>query len=174
MSRRLRVAAAVLEKGGFATATFAFLAPFFDADPGVARSAVFGVEAFLAPLALVLVPRSDLLTYFVAFSIPGMAAILGLLLPRRLTWPASIARLTCALVCFASLGTFYFSSPRPYLLFGYYAAEAAFLVAAVAGAYRFVAAVRLRGGYDETAEPGDPGPAWSASQELMRRHRDSR
>jgi len=49
VSRRLRVAAAVLEKGGFAAGIFAFLAPFFDADPGVARSAVFGVEAFLLP-----------------------------------------------------------------------------------------------------------------------------
>jgi len=168
----------VLEKGGFAAGIFAFLAPFFDADPGVARSAVFGVEAFLAPLALVMVPRmappSEALTYFVAFSLPGMAAILALLLPRRLTWPASIARLACALVCFVSLGTFYFSNPRPYLLFGYYAAEVAFLVAAVAGTYRFIAALRLRGGYDETQEPEDPGPAWSASQELMRRYRDSR
>jgi hypothetical protein len=101
-----------------------------------------------------------------------MAAIAGLLLPRRLTWPASMARLACALAGFGGLATFYFSTPRPHLLIGYYAAEAAFLVAAVAAAYRFVAALRLRGRYDETREPGDPGPAWSASQELLRRFRD--
>lgn len=102
-----------------------------------------------------------------------MAAIVGLLLPRRLTWPASIARLVCALAGFASLGTFYFSNPRPYVLIGYYAAETAFLGAAVAAAYRLIAALRLRASYEETHEPEDPGPALSASQELMRRHRDS-
>jgi hypothetical protein len=58
MRFRLRTAAAWLEKGGFVTATFAFLAPFFYADPGFVRSSVFGVAAFLAPFALVLMPRS--------------------------------------------------------------------------------------------------------------------
>jgi hypothetical protein len=173
VSLRLR-AAAFLEKAGFATATFAFLAPFFTAGYGfIGRSAVFGFQAFLVSLALVLVPRSDGLIYFVAFSIPGMAAIGGLLLPRRLTWPASTARLVCALAGFLSLGTIYFSNPRPDLLVGYYAAEAGFLCASVASTYRLVAALRLRGSYAETHEPEDPGPAWSASQELMRRHRDN-
>jgi hypothetical protein len=176
MNFRLRAVAAFLEKGGFITATFAFLAPFFTLDPAVSRATVFGVEACLVPFALVLVPRSEGwegLMYFVAFSIPGMAAIGGLLLPRRLTWPASIARLACAIAGFAGLGTFYFSNPRPDILFGYFAAEAAFLGAAVAATYRFIAALRLRGDYDETHEPEDPGPALSASQELMRKHRDS-
>jgi len=166
VGHRLRVAA-VLERGGFGTATLAFLAPFFAAETDRFNSMILGAEAFFASFALVLV------TYFVAFSIPGIAAIAGLLLPRRLTWPASSARLICALAGFAGLATFYFSNPRPYLLIGYYAAVAAFLVAAVASAYRLVAALRLRGRYDETRAPEDPGPAWSASQELLRRHRDS-
>jgi hypothetical protein len=54
---RLRTPAAWLEKGGFVTATFAFLAPFFYADPGFARSTVFGVAAFPAPASQELMRR---------------------------------------------------------------------------------------------------------------------
>ena len=69
-------------------------------------------------------------------------------------------------------GDIYVLNPRPYLLIGYYAAEAAFLVAAVASAYRLIAALLLRGRGDEAREPAEMQPAWSASQELLRRHRD--
>jgi hypothetical protein len=172
VSNRLRVTAAVLEKAGFGTAAVAFLAPFFDLGLGLPRSIVLGGQAFLSVLFLFLVPRADVLEYYLAFVLPVIAAFGGLLLPRRLTWPASTARLACALAGFAGLGSFYFSNPQLHLLVGYYAAEAAFLVAAAASAFRLVAALRLRGSYDETHEPEDPGPAWSASQELMRRHRD--
>lgn len=172
VSRRLRVAAAMLEKAGFGTAALAFLAPFLAADSKAVHP-VLGAVAFFYGFLLVLVPRSDALTAFVAFSLPGIAAIAGLLLPRRLTWPASVARFVCALAGLAGLANIYLLNPRPYLLIGYYAAEAAFLIATIASAYRLIATLWIRGLGDEAREPADEQPAWSASQELLRRHRDN-
>lgn len=171
MSHRLRVAAAFLEKWGLGIALLAFLGPFLGGGQNSIRPVAVGAQAFFAVLFLFLVPHADALRSYLAFVMPVFAALFGLLLPRRLTWPASIARLACALAGLAGLGSFYFSNPRPHLLIGYYAAEAAFLVAAIASAFRLVAALRLRGRYGES-EPEDPGPALSASQELLRRHRD--
>ena len=154
-------------------ALLGFLAPFLGGAQNSIRPVALGAQAFFASLFIILVPHEDVLTYYLAFVMPVIAALFGLLLPRRLTWPASIARLACAIAGFAGLGSFYFSNPRPHLLIGYYAVEAAFLVAAVSSAYRLIAALSLRGHLgDESRESPDMQPAWSASQELLRRNRD--
>jgi hypothetical protein len=79
-------------------------------------------------------------------------------------------RSVCSVVSLTCLGSAYlWDKPEP-LAYGYFAAEASFLLAAVASAVRLI---RLRGSramWDAKVE-APFGPAASASQELLSRYR---
>ena len=154
-----------LETIGFAVALLAYLLPFGTATtPTGSRFAIPGVEFFAAQLALLVWPVGAL--FFGAYLLPALAAIAGLAFRSRIGRQAAVIRLSAALVGFAGLAAGYFWTDFGLdWTFGYYIALAAFVIAAVGAALRLAALVKA----GSEAQP-PPEPAWSASQELLRKH----
>jgi hypothetical protein len=108
--------------------------------------------------------------FFVAFSLPLIAASAGLMFQRRPGWIGSLAPLVCSIVALTSLGSAYFwEKPEP-LAYGYFAAAAGLLLAAVASAVRLIRLRRSRALWGATVEARYE-PSASASQELLSRYR---
>jgi hypothetical protein len=81
-----------------------------------------------------------------------------------------LAALVCADVGFTCLGSAYLWEKSEPLAYGYLAAEAGFLIAALASAGRLILLRRNRAMWDARAE-ARLEPAASASQELLSRYR---
>ncbi len=64
--------------------------------------------------------------FFEAFSLPLIAAFVGLMYLRRPGWIGSLAPLVCSVVGLICLGSAYFWEKQEPLAYGYYAAEASF------------------------------------------------
>ncbi len=162
--------ASVLERAAFATAAIAYLLPFF--QPRVPLlGPVLGLEVFFATFrALAVAPWPWGFLYFVAYGLPLMAALAGFFYRRSGNWRPALARLVLAVVGLVGLAVAYMgTSVGPWSVFGFgvYAAEAGFVVAALAAMFRLVTASNL-GAADE---PLEDEPAPSAAQRLVRRSR---
>jgi hypothetical protein len=127
-----------------------------------------GFSAFFLGFFVLTVAPLD--PFFEAFSLPLIAAFVGLMYQRRPGWVGSLAPLICAVVGLTCLGSAYFWEKQEALAYGYFAAEASFLIAAVASAGRLIRLRRNRAMWDAKAAPGDE-PAASAQQELLARYR---
>jgi hypothetical protein len=127
-----------------------------------------GFSAFFIGFSVLTATPSD--PFFEAFTLPLIAAFVGLMYQRRPGWLGSLAPLVGSVVGLTCLGSAYFwEKPEP-LAYGYFAAEASFLLAAVASAVRLIRLRRSRAMW--AAKVGAPfGPAASASQELLSRYR---
>jgi hypothetical protein len=154
-----------LETTGFAVALVAYLLPFGTwTAPFGGRFAILGVEFFAAQLALLVWPLGAL--FFGAYLLPALAAITGLAFRSRVGRRAALIRLGAALVGLAGLAAGYLWTEFGLdWTFGYYIALAAFVVAAAGAAMRLTALLKV----GSEAQP-PPEPAWSASQELLRKH----
>jgi hypothetical protein len=127
-----------------------------------------GLSAFA--IGFVVLTTAPLDPFFVAFSVPLIAAFVGLLYQRRRGWIGSLAPLVCSVVGLTLLGSAYFWDKQEQLAYGYFAAEASLLIAAVASAVRLIRLRRNRAMWDAKGEPRFM-PAASASQELLSRYR---
>lgn len=127
-----------------------------------------GFSAFF--VGFLVLTAAPLDPFFAAFSLPLIAAFVGLVYQRRPGWIGSLAPLICSVVALTCLGSAYFWDRQDALAYGYFAAEAGFLVAAAASAVRLI---RLRGNramWDAKVEARFE-PAASASQQLLSRYR---
>lgn len=129
-----------------------------------------GLSAF--SIGFVVLTTAPLDPFFEAFSVPLIAAFVGLLYQRRRGWIGSLAPLVCSVVGLTLLGSAYFWDKQEHLAYGYFAAEASFLIAAVASAVRLIRLHRNRAMWDAKDEPRFM-PAASASQELLSRYRNN-
>jgi peptidoglycan/LPS O-acetylase OafA/YrhL len=129
-----------------------------------------GLSAFY--IGFVVLTAAPLDPFFEAFSLPLIAAFVGLLYQRRRGWIGSLAPLVCAVVGLTLLGSAYFWDKQEQLAYGYFAAEVSFLIAAVASAVRLIRLRRNRAMWDDKDEPRFM-PAASASQELLSRYRNN-
>jgi len=164
-SGRLRWASAArrLETAGFLIATFAYLLPFF----GYGFFQMLGLQFFFLTFPALgqgrFWPNGALL--FAAGALPLLAGVAALLYRRRATRREAVVSLILAVTGFAGLALTYLSNPRPFFSAGYYTAEAGFLLAAVAAAFRLI------GGVAELQTPARDEPALSANQWFLRRSR---
>lgn len=144
---------------------FPFIVPhpgFYPIDLNTGFSAFF-----IGFLVLTVAPLDP---FFEAFSLPLIAAFVGLMYQRRPGWIGSLAPLVCSVVGLTCLGSAYFWEKQEPLAYGYFAAEASFLLAAVASAVRLIRLRRNRAMWDAKVEtPFEP--AASASRELLSRYR---
>jgi hypothetical protein len=108
--------------------------------------------------------------FFVTLSLPLIAAFVGLMYQRRPGWIGSLAPLVCSVAGLTCLGSAYFMEKQETLAYGYFVAEASFLLAAVASAIRLIRLRRSRAMWDAKVEARFE-PAASASQELLSRYR---
>lgn len=154
-----------LETTGFVVALLSYLLPFGTATTVSGdRFAIPGISFFMAQLNFLVWPSGAL--FFAAYLLPALAAIAGLAFRSRVGRGAALVRLAAALVGFAALAAGYFWSGFGLAWsFGYYIALAAFVIAAASAALRLIAVVN----FGSEAQP-EPEPAWSASQELLRKH----
>ena len=127
-----------------------------------------GFSAFFIGFAVLTAAPFD--PFFEVFSLPLIAAFVGLMYQRRRGWIGSLAPLVCSVVGLTLLGSAYFWDQQEQLAYGYFAAEASFLIAAVASAVRLIRLRRNRAMWDAKDEPRFM-PAASASQELLSRYR---
>ena len=126
-----------------------------------------GFAAFSVGFVLLTWPTWD--PFFEAFSLPLIAAFVGLVYQRRPGWMGALAPLVCSVVGLTSLGSAYFWD-KQLLAYGYFIAEAGFLLAAVASAVKLIRLRRSGAMWDAKVEaPFEP--AASASQELLSRYR---
>ena len=127
-----------------------------------------GFSAFF--IGFVVLTKAPLDPFFEAFSLPLIAAFVGLMYQRRPGWIGSLAPLVCSVVGLTCLGSAYLWEQSGALAYGYFAAEASFLLAAVASAVRLIRLRRSPAMWDAKVEaPFEP--AASASQELLSRFR---
>jgi hypothetical protein len=129
-----------------------------------------GLSAFA--IGLVVLTTAPLDPFFEAFSLPLIAALVGLVYQRRRGWIGSLAPLVCSVVGLTLLGSAYFWDKQEHLAYGYFAAEASLLIAAVASAVRLIRLRRNRAMWNAKDEPRFM-PAASASQELLSRYRNN-
>jgi hypothetical protein len=167
--RRSDLALNVLVPAALTAAMLAHLLPFI--VPGQGPYPVdlnTGLSAF--GIGLITLTSEPSVRFFLAFSLPLAAALIGLTYQRRPGWVGSLIPLICAIAGLTCLGSAYFwDKPEP-LAYGYFVAEATFLLAAVASAVRLIRLRRNHGMWDVKAEtPFEP--AASASQELLLRYR---
>lgn len=127
-----------------------------------------GLSAFL--IGFVMLTNAPLDPFFETFSLPLIAAFVGLMYQRRPGWMGSLAPLVCSVVGLTCLGSAYFWVKQETLAYGYFVAEATFLLAAVASAVRLTRLRRSRAMWD-AKEEAPYEPAASASQELLSRYR---
>jgi len=127
-----------------------------------------GFSAFLIGFFVLMAAPLD--PFFEAFSLPLMAAFVGLIYQRRPGWMGSFAPLMCAVAGLICLGSALFWDRQDHLAYGYFAAEASFLIAAAASAVRLIRLRRHRAMWEaKVMAPFEP--AASASQELLARYR---
>ena len=152
----------------FLAAMIAYAFPFITPSGALLPNNVeSGFSLFFGGFFVAMVAPLD--PFFEAFSLPLIAAVVGLLY-RRPGWIGSVVPLACAIVGLLCLGSAYLLE-RPYpLAHGYYAAEGSFLVAAIACAVRLFRLSRNRALWDARATPRDQAAA-SAAQQLMARYR---
>jgi len=106
-------------------AMVAHLFPFFVPSPGLYPIDLnSGLSAFFIGLRVLTVAPLD--PFFEAFSLPLIAAFVGLMYLRRPGWIGSLAPLVCSVVGLTCLGSAYFWEKQEPLAYGYYAAEASF------------------------------------------------
>jgi hypothetical protein len=129
-----------------------------------------GLSAFF--IGFVVLTAAPLDPFFEAFSLPLIAAFVGLMYQWRRGWLGSLAPFVCSVVGLTLLGSAYFWDKQDQLAYGYFAAEASFLIAAVASAVRLIRLRRNRAMWDAKDEPRFM-PAASASQELLSRYRNN-
>jgi len=134
---------------------------------GVHRYSDSGIVAIYLSLAYLNVA---VLNPFFEFSLPIIAAFVGLIYQRGRGWIGSLAPLVCAVVGLACLGSAYLVETSVPWAYGYVAAEVSFLIAAVASAIRLIRLRRNRAMWDAKPEARFE-PATSASQELLARYR---
>ena len=127
-----------------------------------------GFSAFF--IGFYVLTRAPLDPFFEAFSLPLIAAFVGLMYQRRPGWIGSLAPLVCSVVGLTCLGSVYFWEKQEPLAYGYFVAEASLILAAVASALRLIRLRRNRALWDAKAE-APYEPAASASQELLSRYR---
>ena len=127
-----------------------------------------GLSAFL--IGFLVLTTAPLGLFFAAFSLPLIAAFVGLIYQRRPGWIGSLAPLICAVMGLTCLGSAYLWEEPGSLAYGYFVAEACFLIAVVASAVRLIRLRRSREMWDAKAEARFE-PATSASQELLARYR---
>ncbi len=127
-----------------------------------------GLSAFV--IGFLVLTAAPLGLFFAAFSLPLMAAFVGLIYQRRPRWIGSLAPLICAAVGLTSLGSAYLWEKPGSLAYGYFVAEACFLIAVVASAVRLIRLRRSREMWGAKPEARFE-PAASASQELLARYR---
>ena len=146
------------------------------AFPFISNSAIYpvrgepGVMAFLGGfVALATAPSGP---YFEAFSLPLVAAFVGLITQRRPGRLGSLVPLMCAIVGLTCLGSAYFWDRSDHLAYGYYVVEACFLIATIASAPRLIRWSRNRAMWGAKAVARFE-PAASASQELLSRYREN-
>jgi hypothetical protein len=153
----------------FIAAMVAHALPFFSPTPGVHLINVeSGFSAFFVSFYAFTVAPLD--PYVEAFSLPLIAAFVGLMFLRRRGRLGSVGPLVCAFVGSTALGSAYFLDPQAPWAYGYFTAEGCFLVATVAAGVRLML---LRGNLsvsDATVPRRDESAA-SASQELLSRYR---
>jgi hypothetical protein len=156
-----------LVPAAFVAAMISYAFPF-GVISGSQRLTDTGFSAFFVGfIALTVAPLDP---FFWAFSLPVIAAFVGLIYRRRPGWIGSLAPLICAVVGLTCLGSAYVWEKSEPLAYGYFAAETSFLVAAVASAVRLIRLRRNRAIWDAKAEPRFE-PAASAQQELLARYR---
>jgi hypothetical protein len=126
-----------------------------------------GLSAFF--IGFVVLTTAPLDPFFEAFSLPLIAAFVGLMYQRRRGWIGSLAPLVCSVVGLTLLGSAYFWDKQDHLAYGYFVAEASLLITAVASAGRLIRLRRNRAMWDAKDEPRFM-PAASASQELLSRY----
>jgi len=162
----------------------AYVFPFFDPHPGLhlyGQGSRAGVAIVLRGLiVLSKAPSPPLITYVAAFSLPLLAAFVGIANRRRAGWIGSAAPLVCSIAGLMTLGldyvgwqpdSSYFGRHDPWG-FGFFAAGICFLIAAVGSSARLI---RRQSGALPDAEVRESfEPAASASQELLGRYRVSR
>jgi peptidoglycan/LPS O-acetylase OafA/YrhL len=129
-----------------------------------------GLSAFF--IGFFVLTAAPLDPFFEMFSLPLIAAFVGLMHVRRRGWLGSLSPLVCSVVGLILLGSAYFWDQQDHLAYGYFAAEASFLIAAVASAVRLIRLRRNRALWDAKDEPRFM-PAASASQELLSRYRNN-
>jgi hypothetical protein len=102
--------------------------------------------------------------FFAAFSLPLIAAFVGLMYQRRPGWIGSLVPLVCSVVGLTCLGSAYFLEKQEPLAYGYFAAEASFLLGAVASAVRLIRLRRNRALWDAKVDaPFEPArDGWGA------------
>ena len=151
-------------------AMLAYAFPFFKPIPG---DHIFhvgtGLTAFLVGfIGLALAPLNP---FFEQFSLPLIAAFVGLMYLRRPGWTGSVVPLACAVFGSAALGSAYFWAPDMPFAYGYYLAVGCFLIAAAAAAVRLIL-LRRGGAAPDVVVPEPDEPAASASQQLLARYRN--
>jgi hypothetical protein len=153
----------------FIAAMVAHALPFFSPTPGVHLINVeSGFSAFFASFyALTVAPQDPLVE---AFSLPLIAAFIGLMFLRRRGRLGSVGPLLCALVGSTALGSAYFFDPQAPWAYGYYTAEGCFVVATMAAGVRLILLRRSQPDSHVAASRRDESAA-SASQELLSRYR---
>jgi hypothetical protein len=151
------------------TAIVAHASPFLSPTPGVHPINVeSGFSAYFASFYVLTVAPLD--PYAEAFSLPLIAALVGLMLLRRRGRLGSVGPLVSAFVGSTALGSAYFFNPQAHWAYGYYTAEGCFLVATVAAGVRLIQLRRGGPVSDARALKRDESAA-SASQELLSRYR---
>jgi hypothetical protein len=162
----------MLETAGFLTATFAYLLPFLDyVFMHSFWFRVLGIQMILSTFEPL--PQAPwwptTVKFIAAFDVPLLVAIAGLFYRRHATFRRMLARLVFALVGFVGLALGYLWSSGAPFAFGYYAAAAGLLLAAVAASFRLIRAFLRREA--PGSEPPEDQPAWSAHQLFLRRYR---
>jgi hypothetical protein len=167
--RRWDRAINALVPAAFIAAMIAHLLPFIVPGQGLYPVDLnTGFSAFF--IGFVVLTKAPLNPFFEAFSLPLIAAFVGLIYQRRPGWSGSLAALICAVVGLTCLGSAYLWEKSEPLAYGYFVAEASFLIAAVASAVRLIRLRRSRAMWDAKVEVRFE-PAASASQELLSRYR---
>jgi hypothetical protein len=162
-------ALSVLVPAALIAAMIAHAFPFIVQSPGLYPIDLnSGFSAFLIGLLVLTVAPLD--PFFEAFSLPLIAAFVGLVYQRRPGWIGSLVPLICSVVGLTCLGSAYFWDKSESLAYGYFAAEASFLIAAVASAVRLIRLRRNPAMWNAKAMPQFEAAA-SASQELLARYR---
>jgi hypothetical protein len=144
---------------------FPFLNPMLGPYPSRGEA---GISAFFGGFFMLTVAPSD--PYIEAFSLPLIAALVGLMFLRRRGRLGSVGPLVCAVVGSTALGSAYVIDPQAPWAYGYYTAEGCFLVATVAAGVRLLL-VRRSPRVSDAAVPKHDESAASASQELLSRYR---
>lgn len=152
----------------FIAAILAHALPFLSPTPGLHPINVeSGFSAFFVSFFVLTVAPQD--PYVEAFSLPLIAALVGLMFLRRRGRLGLVGPIVCALVGSTALGSAYFFDPQAPWAYGYYTAEGCFLVATVGAGLRLIF-LRSQPVSDATVPNHDESAA-SASQELLSRYR---